>query len=501
MSETVIGLQQSLAVLGITSESLLPALDLLSCNRIAYHSLSTLSLRMRVPRDQVAVLLKPLENRIVAATDHLGERAYCFAPVSTELKGYVDTLLASYQTERDQLRESLSQQLEIQNLRDKLEFNQDLMHTILCNVGEILIIDLEGNVLATSGFVRERLGIERGASHAHLVRIFPFDPLDESIEKSDIVIDGTYLECRLSDFVSRGKRIGRNLSIKDVTEERKLQESREMYERSRKQLFSMIAHELQNPALGLQSFLQDTLDLIDRLLVSGKIPEFEPEILALKEDVYLNQRGQTLLNRVIGDIFDYVKLQRGQMQFTVEQDVSVDYLIALCSMQCHPLCARKGIALITPPDGCYSDLPVLVGDSTRLAQVLNNLIKNAVKFTPPHGEIRLEVSTKVAVPPGTNETESFVCISITDTGRGMTDKEMDMIFKEYRGSESDGMGLGLMIADLIIKAHGGHITIQSELGKGSSFQILLPVTRAAHMGSAPRRFLQNSLAGNLTEKG
>ena len=503
MAETVISLQQALAVLGITSECILPALDLLTSNCIAYHPVSALSLRMRVPRDQVVALLEPLENRLVEATDRQGERAYCFAPVSTELKGYVDTLLASYRTEREQLRESLSQQLEIQNLRDKLEFNQDLMHTILYNVGEILIIDLEGTVLATSGFVQQRLGIEKGSSHALLVTVLTFDPLDESIEKSDIVIDGTYLECRLSDFISRGKRIGRNLSIKDVTEERKLQEAREMYERSRKQLFSIIAHELQNPSLGLQSFLQDTLDLIDRLLVSGKIPEFEQDILALKEDVYLNQRGQTLLNRVIGDIFDYVKLQRGQMRFTIEQDVSVDYLIALCSMQCQPLCDRKGIRLITPPDGCFSDLPVLVGDSTRLAQVLNNLVKNAVKFTPPHGEIRLEVRINEAVPTSINETESFVCIAITDTGRGMTDKEMDMIFKEYRGSESDGMGLGLMIADLIVKAHGGHITIQSEPGRGSAFHILLPVNLAAHSphGSAPRRFSQNSLTGYLTERG
>ena len=279
-------------------------------------------MRMHVPPDQVVTLLKPLETRLVETSDRQGERAYCFAPANQALAVYVDTLLASYRTEREQVRESLSQQVEIRNLRDKLEFSQDLMQTILHNVGEILIIDLDGNALATSGFVQERLGIQKGASHSVLAELLTFDPLDDSIDKCDIVLGGTYLECHLSDFVSRGKRIGRNLSIKDVTEERRLLEAREMYERSRKQLFSIIAHELQNPTTGLQRFLQDTLDLIDRLVVSGSIPEFEQDLLALKEDVYLNQRGQTLLNRVIGDIFDYVKLQRGQMRFTVERDVS-----------------------------------------------------------------------------------------------------------------------------------------------------------------------------------
>jgi signal transduction histidine kinase len=479
MAESVTTLQQALSFLGIESEVVLHALDVLSGNRIAYHPVSALALRMQVPPGRADALLKPLESQLVEAVERYGERAYCFAPATAEIEEHVDLLLKSYRTERDQLREILSQQTEIHHLREELAFSQDLMRTILHNVGEILIVDLDGSALAASAFVQERLGIRAGDGRRALAERLTFDPLDEHVEKRDIVLQGRYLECQISDFVSRGKRIGRNISIKDVTEERKLQEMREIYERSRKQLFSIIAHELQNPALGLQSFLQDTLDLIDQLLVSGKVPEFEPALVALKEDVYLNQRGQTLLNRVISDIFDYVKLQRGQMQFTIEPDVSVDYLVALCSMQCNPLCTRKNIRLIAPPDEVYERLPDLMGDSTRLVQVLNNLVKNAVKFTPPHGEIRLEVGTAEASRSDADGEQSYVCIAIADTGRGMTPEEKDMIFKEYRGSESDGMGLGLMIADLIIKAHGGRIDIESEPGKGSTFRILLPVAHAA----------------------
>jgi signal transduction histidine kinase len=350
------------------------------------------------------------------------------------------------------------------------------MNTILTNVGEILIVDMEGSVMACSAFVEQQLTVRKGDALAILREKLSFDPLDETIEKTDIQMDGRYLECQLSNFISRGKRIGRNISIKDVTEERRLQEAREMYERSRRQLFSIIAHELQNPALGLQSFLQDTLDIIDRLLVCGKVPEFEPDLVALKEDVYLNQRGQTLLNRVISDIFDYVKLQRGQMHFDVESDVSVDYLIALAAMQCRPLCERKDIRLITPPDEAFESIPDLRGDSTRLVQVLNNLIKNAVKFTPPHGEIRVEVSESLEGSGVGEEAKAFAVIAIADSGRGMAREEIELIFKEYRGAESDGMGLGLMIADLIVKAHGGRIDIESQPGYGSTFRIFLPVS-------------------------
>ncbi|MBM3262897.1 MAG: HAMP domain-containing histidine kinase [candidate division Zixibacteria bacterium] len=497
MTENATHLQHALSLSGVESELVLPALDTLSANQIAYHSVSTLAVRMQVTSEHAARLLKPLESTLLEAIDRTGERWYCFAPTNRELQEQADILLESYRSERERLREILGRQAEIARLRDELDLSHDLMHTILQNVGEILIVDLQGMVLAASVFVQERLGIRQGDLHPTIRERLGFDPLDQTVEKTDVPVDGRFLECHLSDFVSRGKRIGRNISIKDVTEERKLQEAREMYERSRKQLFSIIAHELQNPALGLQSFLQDTLDLLDRLLVSGKAPELEQDILSLKEDVYLNQRGQTLLNRVIGDIFDYVKLQRGQMQFTIESDVSVDYLIALCSMQCKPLCARKGIRLVVPPDDAYETLPDLSADSTRMAQVLNNLIKNSVKFTPAHGEIRLEVDTVETPSPQTGELRLFACIAISDTGRGMTREEMDMIFKEYRGSESDGMGLGLMIADLIVRAHGGHIDIESVPGHGSTFRILLPIATSgdrasgvlqpAFDGSFPRR--------------
>lgn len=475
MAASAIRLNQALAFLDIESESVIRALDVLSGNRLSYHPLSALALRMQMNPGEAEHLLSRYEPRLLQSLERHGERAFCFAPETAEARTHIAALLAAYRSERDQLRETLSRQSEVQRLREDLEFSQDLMHTILQNVGEILIVDLNGTVLATSAFVETLTGIRKGDTRSTLISRLTFDPLEQAVSQREVEIHDRCLECHISDFISRGRVIGRNISIADITERRKMERAREMYEKSRKQLFSIIAHELQNPALGLQSFLQDTLDMIDRILVSGKLPDMEQELLALKEDVYLNQRGQTLLNRVIRDIFDYVKLQRGQMQFTIETDVSVDYLIALATTQCGPLCERKEIRLITPPDEAYAGYPELTGDSTRLVQVINNLIKNAIKFTPPHGEIRLEVALTDLPDANGYEMQPAVRITVADNGRGMTEEEAVMVFKEYRGSESDGMGLGLMISDLIVRSHGGRIDIESQPGAGSAFHIILPV--------------------------
>ncbi|MBT5872164.1 MAG: HAMP domain-containing histidine kinase [Candidatus Latescibacteria bacterium] len=464
--------QKALTDLGIFSENVLHALDVLSANRIAYHPLSHLALRMRMPSDEAHELLKSLEPDVVESLETRGEWSFALARLDEVRAGQLATILKAYRSDRNTLRESLGQQSEVLRLRDELAFSRDLMGTILSNVGEILIVDLGGTVLATSAFVERTLMVSRGASHQELRDRLTFDPMAETGVR-DIKIGDRYLECHISDFVSNGKLVGRNVSIADVTEARELQRARERYEDSRKQLFSIIAHELQNPALGLQSFLQDTLDMVDRILVSGKVPDMEQDLLALKEDVFMNQRGQTLLNRVIGDIFDYVKLQRGQMRFTVESDVSLDYLLALCSMQCEPLCQRKGITLVKPDDVDYDGIPEVVGDSTRLVQVLNNLVKNAVKFTPANGDIVLTVGRE---PVGlSDDSDQHIYIQVADSGPGMSASEIDMVFKEYRGSRSDGLGLGLMISDLIIRAHGGRISIESQIGVGSVFRVALPV--------------------------
>ena len=183
MSETGTMVQQALSLLRIESEAVVRALDVLASNHIIFHPVSALAVRMQVPPDEADALLKPHVSHLVEIDECHGESAYCLAPENQAMKDQIDILLASYRSEKEALRETLSQQSEIQRLREELDFSQDLMGTILNNVGEILIIDLDGTVMATSAFVEQTLGIYKGDRREILQACLAIDPLDHHVEK------------------------------------------------------------------------------------------------------------------------------------------------------------------------------------------------------------------------------------------------------------------------------------------------------------------------------
>ena len=131
------------------------------------------------------------------------------------------------------------------------------------------------------------------------------------------------------------------------------------------------------------------------------------------------------------------------------------------------LATEKNLALkITAPP----DLPAVSGDERRIAQVLLNLVGNAIKFTDA-GEVRIDAAT----------TEGALEVSVSDTGPGISPADQEHIFEEFRQAEGSvaqrkgGTGLGLAIAKKIVEMHGGKIWVESEVGKGSTFTFSLPL--------------------------
>ena len=118
-----------------------------------------------------------------------------------------------------------------------------------------------------------------------------------------------------------------------------------------------------------------------------------------------------------------------------------------------------------------TDLPTVLGNPVRLRQVIGNLISNAIKFTPTHGKILLSVQA---------EGEQVI-IQVTDNGPGIPPADQPYIFDRfYRGSnvpyDAPGSGLGLAIVKSIIENHQGRIWLNSTLGQGSTFTVVLPIT-------------------------
>jgi signal transduction histidine kinase len=117
-----------------------------------------------------------------------------------------------------------------------------------------------------------------------------------------------------------------------------------------------------------------------------------------------------------------------------------------------------------------SDVGVIEGDERRIKQVIFNLLSNAVKFTPPGGEVDVSAS----------RVNGEVHISVADTGPGIAPDDHDRIFENFQQTDvgleqRDGTGLGLALSKRLVELHGGRIWLESELGKGSTFVVTLPV--------------------------
>jgi two-component system, NtrC family, sensor histidine kinase GlrK len=180
------------------------------------------------------------------------------------------------------------------------------------------------------------------------------------------------------------------------------------------------------------------------------------------------------LYRFLSSALDLSKMEAGMMEYVrVPSDLSA---LLDRSVQTIQLTARrKGIRLEIL---CPTALPLLLLDEGRMQQVLDNLLNNAMKFTPEGGLVRLAASLQENA--GERRGDQWVEVRVSDTGAGIPSEEIERIFnKFYQSSHHQnrperGTGLGLAIARHIVAAHGGRLWVESQLGKGSTFILLLP---------------------------
>ena len=110
-------------------------------------------------------------------------------------------------------------------------------------------------------------------------------------------------------------------------------------------------------------------------------------------------------------------------------------------------------------------LPLTPIDSTQIQQVLVNLIKNAMQAMTKGGQLSIQ----------TGEGSEAVWVSVADTGGGIPEEKLNRIFEPFYTTKEKGSGLGLMIVQRIVRAHGGHIELESEVGRGTNFRVWLPL--------------------------
>jgi len=229
----------------------------------------------------------------------------------------------------------------------------------------------------------------------------------------------------------------------------------EIASKHKSEFLANMSHELRTPLNAILGYTELILDNI-----YGDVPEKIQEVLER-----LVKNGRHLLG-LINDVLDISKIEAGQLTLSLN-DYSMEELVQTVFTSVEALATEKKLELkVMVP----TDLPTAKGDEQRIAQVLLNLLGNAIKFTE-EGEIRVEVVVS---------NESFL-VSVSDKGPGLSEADQKKIFEEFRqadGSstrEKGGTGLGLSIAKRIVEMHGGRIWVESSLGKGSIFWFTLPV--------------------------
>lgn len=224
-------------------------------------------------------------------------------------------------------------------------------------------------------------------------------------------------------------------------------------ERLRQEVIAMVTHDLRTPITAIRHTVE--------MMSSGMVGNISADAGKM-----LNRVGvaTTRMMLLINDLLDIEKIKTGMMRMECSI-VMVSDLYELCSHTVEGLLAEKSITLNTDD----SELEVYA-DADRIAQVLVNLVSNAVKFSPHNSKIDLSA----------NLSGDFVEISVRDSGRGIPSHMLTSVFERFQQVESadsrerGGSGLGLAICKAIVEMHGGKIWVESVESEGSTFKFLVP---------------------------
>jgi len=230
-------------------------------------------------------------------------------------------------------------------------------------------------------------------------------------------------------------------------------EKLEKTETLRRELIGDVSHELRTPLSAIKGFMEGLID--------GVIPA-TPETF---QQVYSEADR---LQRLVNDLQELSRVEAGALQLEL-QPIVVSDLIETVALYLGRQFEEKGILLETNLAG---DLPKVSADKDRILQVITNLAGNALQYTQTGGKVRIE----------TARSKNEVIVSITDTGIGISPDHLRLIFNRFyrtdksRARVSGGSGIGLTIAQSLVKAHHGRIWAESAgEGKGSSFHFTLPL--------------------------
>ncbi len=344
----------------------------------------------------------------------------------------------------------------------------------------IIGTDLEGIILSWNGGAERLWGYSAAeVIGRHITILFPpghhadylrsldkvqrHEPFDR-FESVRIRKDGTPIN--ISAILSpirddRGQLRGVSAIYTDITKRKqadeellKAKEAAEAASRTKSEFLANMSHEIRTPMNGILGMLEVALEM-----------DLEPE---LRDYLETAQTSASTLLVILNDILDFSKIEAGRME--VEETIfSVPAIVHEAVSTLAVVAQRKGLTL---RHGIGPGIPmILLGDPTRLRQVLVNLVNNAIKFTE-QGYIEVRVDAR-----SVDSREAIIEFSVTDTGIGMSGEQKAVIFEAFRQADGSttrrygGTGLGLSISHRLASLMGGKLWVESKLGEGSTFHL------------------------------
>ena len=323
----------------------------------------------------------------------------------------------------------------------------------------IALLDGDGAVIVDNPPMRA----VRAEFAAHATTLDPRTKADadgagigEAERRDEVVLTGarrTFARYVAPVHDGRGRPIGRLLVVRDITGEREA-------DRAKQDFFALVSHELRTPLTAILGYVE--------LLLSDDTAGFPPEHARHLEVIDRNARR---LVRLVGDLLFAAQVEGAPLLLEPgEVDLAALVRDAVELGRCRA--EEAGITLATELEPVARS----IGDRDRLAQVLDNLLLNAFKFTPPGGRVVVRLT----------QAGAQARIEVADTGIGIAEDDLPQLFDRFyrarnaTGHSVPGLGLGLTIVRTIVEGHGGTVGVRSRVGEGTAFTIALP---AAGSGS------------------
>lgn len=378
----------------------------------------------------------------VASSDEIGQLAQTFNDMATQLEKLINDL-----------------NHESNHLSNVLRSIGDAVITFSAE-GEVILTNPQGHMLLQRWqHIEEEWAVEVGLNYPKVptpLRENFVKVLDHGKDCTDKIHVQNYVWSVLfTPLMSNGKLRGAVAVIRDVTEEHKV-------EKIRRDFVANISHEIRTPLQMLQGYSEA---LLDNIVVSQ---EERDELVQVIHDESVR------MGRLVNDFLDVARMEAGHINLKLSF-VDMNSLLTRVTRKFSVYAKEREIHLQYQTSD--EDLVLQHADEDRLEQVITNLIDNAIRHTDSGNSIYVEIKS-VSL-----NHEAFVQLKIKDEGHGIPSEDIPYIFERFykadkarKRGQSSGTGLGLAIVKHIIDQHQGNIAVDSLVGQGTTFTILLPVS-------------------------